>query len=507
MFARNCFNLLIISFCFATKPLLLDSKPVSPARPAALLQTEDVFSRGVQAYNARDYAKAEKLLSAYLQENPTSLIRDVGLLWYGRTLIGLNRLSEAEKVAETLEKEFPKSPITRQLRSELGRAASRQKAAQVAKVPAKKQRAETVKPPADQKALAKEGAKKKEISKVAEPPRPLQKSKPAEKTSKPAAVATVKQTPPTPETKQTAELRKEKSATEVRRPAEKKSVAKEPAAPKETAAPPVSEKEVKPKEVAQSEKPKKPRSEKQATPALPKMETKPALTTEAVSGKQPAVPKESAVKPPTRVPGPKEKAKPTEVAQAIKPAAPLGGKPVEPKKTAPPSTAAFPTQAPRSVEAKKMKGTPAAPPKEKPAGEAQTAKASVAPKKKKARETRVLPTKIPTYTAENQRDPFRPLVVRSSEEPPENLPLGKKGLLVLRLQLKGIVMAGNQRLALVESGTNPAAIFLYERDSVYDGVVEKILEDRIVFSHFGMDKLGKPYQEEVIKKLSGSGMF
>lgn len=559
MFARNCFTLLIISFCFATQPLLLDSKPVSSLRLATPPQTEDVFARGVQAYNAHDYAKAEKLLSAYLQENPTSLIRDIGLLWYGRTLIGLNRMPDAEKIAQTLEKEFPKSPITRQLRMELGRAASKKKPVEVAKAPVKKPKKETVKPPVAEKAPTKEGMKEKEVSKVVKPPQEISKSKVAEKPSKPAPVAGAKQT--TPETKQT------------------------PVGKKEVAAKGTSGKELNPKEVIQSQKPRMPVSEKKATSTSAKKETLPPVAAETGPGKGPTARKESTMKPPTPVMGQKEKPKPAEVAQAIEPAPPITKKTAEPGKTAPSPGLAPKGEAPKSIEIKKSAATPATPPKAIPAEKVQTTRASVVPKEKKVEglalgrnraaaallakaqkavsekkeqdairdycelvtlfpktaeaqtaqsqivallgspaasekaireykeaqkrvgQALAAPSAPPGFGAENRRDPFRPLVVRSSDEPPANLPMGKKGLLVLRLQLKGIVKAGSGRFALVESGTNPAAIFLHEKDSVYDGVVDKILEDRIVFTRFSADKLGKPFQEEVIKKLSGSGMF
>lgn len=101
------------------------------------------------------------------------------------------------------------------------------------------------------------------------------------------------------------------------------------------------------------------------------------------------------------------------------------------------------------------------------------------------------------------RDPFRSLV-RKEEGPDQALPPGKRGLVISRLNVNGIV-AGVERIAVVTMRGRNRAYFLRERDELYDGHVARITEDNVVFKERATDAFGTPYEREVTKQISGSG--
>jgi len=101
------------------------------------------------------------------------------------------------------------------------------------------------------------------------------------------------------------------------------------------------------------------------------------------------------------------------------------------------------------------------------------------------------------------RDPFRSLV-RKDEGPDQALPPGKRGLMISRLTINGIV-AGAEMIAVVTMRGRNRAYFLRERDELYDGRVARITEDGVVFKERATDAFGTPYEREVTKQISGSG--
>jgi|GEM_PF-4052666 len=425
----------VFSIVFASATLFCADMPVTSP------QEEDVFSRGVQAYSAGDYTGAEKLLSTYLKNNPKSMIRDIGLLWYGRTLIALNRWDDARKVAESMDKEFPKSPLTRKLHDELDTSAKGKKTVQpqvagAAKATKEKAKAAETKPP---------GAKPEMASK--------------EPAKKPIATAPKGQA---------AEVHKE--------------AAKTPVAAKPTAG-----------------TPKAPETKQKTTAAQPV--TKPPAKPAEMTAKSQMPPK-TAVSPTKK----EEKPKPAAVAQSQKPL------PVSGAQKAKESQAAASKEVSKTPAAHKVEGKPGATSvaraeKAKGLKPAKAPAKAVEKKKEIAGKTeqKIEEPEEKTYGFQSHRDPFRPLVVRASDEPPANLPPGKKGLLVNRLQLKGIVKTGSGYYAVVQSAANPAAIFLREKDVLHDGEVDKIYDDRVVFKRFSTDQMGKPIQEDVTRKLPLGG--
>lgn len=110
-----------------------------------------------------------------------------------------------------------------------------------------------------------------------------------------------------------------------------------------------------------------------------------------------------------------------------------------------------------------------------------------------------------------KRDPFRrpppPVVGGGKGEMERPLPPGSRGLVIGRLELKGIVRedASNTMIAVV---TNPSnlAYFLHVHDRVYNGVVTTITADSIHFAEDRLDAGGRGRVETrvVVLKL-GSG--
>ncbi|MDD5543184.1 MAG: hypothetical protein PHX83_08420 [Acidobacteriia bacterium] len=111
---------------------------------------------------------------------------------------------------------------------------------------------------------------------------------------------------------------------------------------------------------------------------------------------------------------------------------------------------------------------------------------------------------VQAATSKAGRDPFRALTVRAPEEVMGPRLPGKRGLLIRYLQVKGIVRADNERIALVEGPEASGALFLRVNDKVYDGQVVAIRDDGVVFRENSVDLLGKSQSREVIKKITGS---
>lgn len=163
--------------------------------------------------------------------------------------------------------------------------------------------------------------------------------------------------------------------------------------------------------------------------------------------------------------------------------------------TAGKAVASGPKNAPKAV-ATKAAGEPKAstisvakPALPKPAVAVEDKKTPVEPKK---------PEK--TYSAEGKRDPFiSPVVSRSLSGSGCNT--GKRCLAIDQIALTGVVKSDSGMIAVVVNALNKA-YFLRENDPVFNGYVVKITGDAIVFKETIQDKLGKPVEREVSKKIA-----
>lgn len=98
-----------------------------------------------------------------------------------------------------------------------------------------------------------------------------------------------------------------------------------------------------------------------------------------------------------------------------------------------------------------------------------------------------------------KRDPFFSPVVQQTSG--SGCSTGKKCLEIGQINVRGIVKSQEGFIAVVTNSLNKA-YFLHENDPVFNGYVEKITGDSVVFQETYQDNLGKPVSREVTKKVS-----
>lgn len=98
------------------------------------------------------------------------------------------------------------------------------------------------------------------------------------------------------------------------------------------------------------------------------------------------------------------------------------------------------------------------------------------------------------------RDPFISPVVARMGGPGTGCATGKRCLVIDEINLKGIAKTPHGWVAMVE---NPAqkAYFLYVNDPIFDGYVEKITNDSVIFRQNVTDNLGHQTTREVVKRV------
>lgn len=102
--------------------------------------------------------------------------------------------------------------------------------------------------------------------------------------------------------------------------------------------------------------------------------------------------------------------------------------------------------------------------------------------------------------AAGRRDPFiSPVVAMGAVG--SGCSTGKRCLAIDQIALRGVVKSDNGMIAVVVNAMEKA-YFLRENDPVFDGYVEKITGDSIVFKETFHDKLGKSLTRDVTKTIS-----
>ena len=197
---------------------------------------------------------------------------------------------------------------------------------------------------------------------------------------------------------------------------------------------------------------------------------------------------------------PSPKGAPTPVVAAKGSAKPADTKKTEAKK---PDTKKGATAKPPSVIAvkptegtKKKAASAQAKPPAKPAAPKVT-QAAPAPK----------PAEKPKATARSfgprgRRDPFvSPIVKEGVNAPKPNCTSGKRCLVIPELVLQGTVKDTSGKMMAVVANSVKKTYFLRENDQVFQGSVEKITSDSIIFREYIKDALGRETAREVVKKL------
>jgi glucose/arabinose dehydrogenase len=140
-----------------------------------------------------------------------------------------------------------------------------------------------------------------------------------------------------------------------------------------------------------------------------------------------------------------------------------------------------------------------------PAASAQAKPSKKAPAKKpSAAETQPAPTASAKREEPpvSKRDPFEALVGKR-QEGPSNLPPGKAGLVIATVRVDGAVRSPSGMIAVL-SNPQQRVYFVREGDRLYDGSVEKIALDGVVFRENSKDAFGKPIEREVTKRIYAS---
>lgn len=107
-------------------------------------------------------------------------------------------------------------------------------------------------------------------------------------------------------------------------------------------------------------------------------------------------------------------------------------------------------------------------------------------------------------TAAGRRDPFMSIIrnLPTSAGAPTCSTPGKRCLYIPELVVKGIAKdTDGQMMAVVVGGATKRAYFLRENDQVFNGSVEKITSDSVIFREFATDTLGRENAHEVVKRI------
>jgi hypothetical protein len=105
------------------------------------------------------------------------------------------------------------------------------------------------------------------------------------------------------------------------------------------------------------------------------------------------------------------------------------------------------------------------------------------------------------------RDPFKSLLVKEGDPTAgQQLPPGKAGLVIGSLTINGIVLSATDNIAVVTMPGRNRAYFLRARDELFNGYVEAVTADGVVFRERASDPFGRVFEKEVVKQVTtGAG--
>jgi Tfp pilus assembly protein PilP len=103
--------------------------------------------------------------------------------------------------------------------------------------------------------------------------------------------------------------------------------------------------------------------------------------------------------------------------------------------------------------------------------------------------------------AAGRRDPFVSPIRSASAVTSQSCASGKRCLAIPELVLQGTVRDVTGKMMAVVSTSNRRTYTLRENDQVYNGSVEKITSDSIIFREFVKDAVGRETAKEVVKKM------
>ena len=164
------------------------------------------------------------------------------------------------------------------------------------------------------------------------------------------------------------------------------------------------------------------------------------------------------------------------------------------RKTRVPATSASTTSA---TKKKKAATTAAA----APAPKAAKPKAVKKPKPAAAKPAPELASTEATPGSSRKRDPFISPVQARMDATPCVGGGGPRCLAVNEVVLRGIVKSPNGMIAVVENAAQ-RTYFLHENQPIYNGYVERITPESVIFKEHYIDNLGHDSQREVVKTVN-----
>jgi len=100
-----------------------------------------------------------------------------------------------------------------------------------------------------------------------------------------------------------------------------------------------------------------------------------------------------------------------------------------------------------------------------------------------------------------KRDPFVNPIQAVLEGRNERCQGGKRCLVVTEIVLRGVVKSPNGLIAVVENAAQ-RTYFLHENDAIFNGYVQKITPDSVIFREHFTDNLGHDQLREVVKTVN-----
>jgi Tfp pilus assembly protein PilP len=142
-------------------------------------------------------------------------------------------------------------------------------------------------------------------------------------------------------------------------------------------------------------------------------------------------------------------------------------------------------------------------PKIKPVAAKPKPKSPMKPRPAKAVAQKPAPEMAPSTmaTATRKRDPFISPVQARIEGMAGACGGGKRCLAVGEIVLRGVVKSPNGMIAVVENSARKT-YFLRENDPIYNGFVQKITADSVVFREHVVDNVGRDLQRDVTKTVN-----
>ena len=104
------------------------------------------------------------------------------------------------------------------------------------------------------------------------------------------------------------------------------------------------------------------------------------------------------------------------------------------------------------------------------------------------------------YQSEGRRDPFVSLALGVNVLPPEIRPPGLQGMLIQEVSLRGIVKTIDGYIAMIQ-GTDNKSYFARAGDRLYDGNIQDINDEKVVFRQEINDPLRIEKFQQVEKTL------